>query len=88
MKLSPKSAALVKLVLWAGLLVWMIFIVAMSVAAGQVLSVWCIRLLGDGIQGRVMAWVAPIWSVFTAFMLCWAVARFANKRLKRGIKSK
>ncbi len=82
MKLSPKSISLVKLVLWAALLVWMVFLVAMSIAAGQILATWSIRLLGEGIQGRTMAWVSPIWSVFTALMLCWAVARFANRRLR------
>lgn len=83
MKLNPKSIALVKLVLWAAILVWMVFVVAMAVASAPILSTWIIRLLGDGFQGKTLAWVAPIWSVFTALMLCWAVARFVLRRFGR-----
>ncbi len=82
-KLNPKSIALVKLTIWAGLITWMVFFVAYSIVAAQTLSGWILILLGEGARGKILIWVAPIWVVFTALMLCWAVARFTIKKFIR-----
>lgn len=82
MKLSMRGIGVVKLSLWSGLLVWMVFFFAFGVIAAQRLGAAGPSLFGTGVWGQVLTWVAPIWVVFTALLTCVAVARFANKRLR------
>ena len=80
---NPKAITLVKLTLWAGLAVWMVFLLAYGVVAAQRLGLAGPQLFGTSTLGQVLTWVVPIWVVFTTLMLIWAVARFANRKLGR-----
>ena len=79
---DPKAISLVKLGLWAAILTWMVFALSFSIIAAQRLALAAPRLFGVGVQGQVLAYVAPIWVVFTTLMLIWAMARFANRKLR------
>lgn len=79
---DPKAVALIKLTCWAGLVTWMIFTLALGITMARLAAVSLPPIIGTGIRGQIWTWVVPIWIIFTTFMLIWAVARFANKKLR------
>jgi len=79
---DPRAVALIKLTLWAGLVTWMVFTLALGITMAKLAAVAFPQFVGVGIWGQAMVWVVPIWVIFTTFMLIWAIARFANKKLK------
>ena len=85
MKLSKKSITVVKLALWSAIIVWMVFFFALGVVAAQWLASYGSGIysgFGNEAFAKILHWVAPIWVVFTALLVCVAVARFTNKRLR------
>jgi len=78
---DPKSVVIIKITLWAGLLTWMVFTLASSLFMARIAGIEIPKLI-EGTRGVVLSWVVPIWIIFTILMLIWAVARFANKRLR------
>lgn len=86
MKLSKKSISVIKLALWSAIVVWMVFFFAFGVIAAQWLASYGSGIysgFGSEVFARVLHWIAPIWVVFTALLVCVAMAKFANKRLGR-----
>jgi hypothetical protein len=79
---DPKARAVVKLTLWAAVLTWMVFFLAYGVTAAQRFALEAPKLFGTGTWGKILSFIAPIWIIFTAFMLLWAVARFVGRRLR------
>jgi len=83
-KLGLRDVAVVKLALWSGLVVWMVFFFSLgAVLAPKLADPALYSGFGSGLFAEVLAWVAPIWVVFTALLVVVYVARFANKRLGR-----
>lgn len=80
---DPKGVAVIKVTLWAGLLTWMVFLLVYALVGAQRLKLAGPELFGEGVWGQILTWVTPIWVVFTTLMLLWAVARFANRRLRK-----
>lgn len=80
---DPKSVALIKLVLWAALVTWMIFTLAIGITMARWGAIEVARLLGANPWTGVWTWIVPIWIIFTTLMLDWAVARFAIRRLRK-----
>ena len=84
-KMGPRGKVIVKLALWSGLLVWMVFFFAFGVVMAGTLSSYGPSIyqgFGSKLFANVLHWVAPIWVVFTSLMICVLVARFAAKRLR------
>lgn len=79
---DPRAVSLIKLTLWAGLATWMVFTLAMGISFARLAAVRLPALIGTGAYGQVWTWIVPIWIIFTTLMLIWAVARFANKKLR------
>ena len=66
---DPKAVALIKLTLWAGLVVWMLCTVAMAVALAKQFGTLAPGLLGGGSWSYFLGhWLVPIWVVFK--LLC------------------
>lgn len=84
-RLSPRDVGIVKLVMWAALLTWMVFFFAFGVVLAPKLANpdWYSGF-GSELFAGILAWVAPIWVVFTSLMVIVYVARFAYKKL--GVK--
>ena len=80
-RLSPRGVAIIKLALWSGLAVWMIFFFAFGVTAAQRFAAFGPEVFGTSLWGQILTWVTPIWVVFTALLVVVYVARFANKKL-------
>ena len=83
MKLDSKGKALIRLVLWSGLMVWMLFYLALGIVMARRLGSlnWSGGLLGD-----VLRWVAPIWIVFTVLLTIVLIARWAFKKLGKKVE--
>jgi hypothetical protein len=79
---NPRDVALIKLVLWAGLVTWIIFTLATGIVIARLAAVLLPRVVGTA-WGQILTWVVPIWIIFTTFMLIWAVVRFANRKLRK-----
>jgi len=82
---DTRAIAIIKITCWAGLVTWMIFTLATSVVLARGAPVYILQLLGDTLNARILSWVIPVWIIFTTLMLIWAVVRFANNRLRRGV---
>ncbi|KKL62529.1 hypothetical protein LCGC14_2184270 [marine sediment metagenome] len=80
---DPRSRAIIKVTLWSALLTWMVFLLVYAIVGAQRARLVSVELFGTSTWGQILAWVLPVWIVFTTLMLIWAVARFANKRLKK-----
>lgn len=80
---NPKSVALIKLTLWAALVTWIVFTLAFGVVMARLAAASLPGLIGTDTWAQVWTWVVPIWIVFTTLMLIWAVANFANKKLRK-----
>jgi len=80
---NPKSVALIKLVLWAALVTWMVFTLAFGIVMAKLASVSLPSVIGTGTWAQVWTWIIPIWVIFTTLVLIWAVARFTNRRLRK-----
>ncbi len=82
-KLTEKEKNLFKLVVWACLMVWMLFFFTYSIIAAQKMAVLAPMLFGGfgPTWGAVLTWVAPVWIVFTALLLIVFAAKFAHRRL-------
>lgn len=80
---NPKSITVIKLTVWSGLVVWMLFLFAYAIVGAQRLGRAGPELFGTGTLGQVLTWVAPIWVVFTTLLLIVYIARFASRRLGR-----
>jgi len=80
---NPKAVVLVKLTLWAGLVTWMVFTLAFGIVMARLAAVSLPPFVGTDFWGQVWTWVVPIWIVFTTLLLIWAVARYANKKLRK-----
>jgi hypothetical protein len=81
---DPRSIVIIKITLWAGLLTWMVFILATSLFMARIAAIDIPKLI-EGTKGIVYSWVVPIWIIFTILMLIWAVARFASRKLRSNI---
>jgi len=79
---DPRAVSLIKLTLWAGLVTWMVFTLATGIAMARLAAVQLPKIIGVGPSGQIWTWIVPIWIVFTTLMLIWAIARFANKKLR------
>lgn len=82
MNLKPKDVNLMKLVLWACLVVWMVFFFAHSIVVAGILSALSPTVFGLSLWGQVMTWVLPIWYVFTVLMVIAFVARWVYRKFK------
>ena len=80
---NPKSVALIKLVLWAALVTWMVFTLAFGIVMAKLASVSLPNVIGTGTWAQVWTWIIPIWVIFTTLVLIWGVARFTNRRLRK-----
>lgn len=78
---DTKSRSIIKLGLWAGIIVWGLFFFAYAVIAAQRLGSSGEDLFGSGLFGRVLTWVTPIWVVFTSLLVIIYVVRFVNKKM-------
>ena len=81
MKLKEKDIPRLKLALWAGVLVWMVFFIAFSVVVAKILTLWASNTY-SGTFGQVMVVVIPIWVVFTALLTVYYIAKFVGRKLK------
>lgn len=86
-KLTPKQVVYFKLAVWSCLLVWMLFFLAYSVIfAWKVAYSLPLSLWGENwpsvFSAQVVHWTLPIWIVFTAMLIIYFAARFANRRLR------
>lgn len=77
---DPKGIAVIKLTLWTGLFVWMVCTILLAISLARQFAI-----LSQSIEANhfLAYWLVPIWVIFTTLMLVWAVARFANKYLRR-----
>ena len=73
---DPRAVSLIKLTLWAGLVTWMVFTLALGVSMARLAAIVLPR------YGEIWTWIVPIWIIFTTLMLIWAVARFAIRKLR------
>lgn len=84
---DSRAKTLLKLGVWAGILVWMVFYLAFGIVMAQKLSaVMYTSLLERGLDetfGRVLAIVSPIWLVFTVLMTCYLIAIWVNRVFRR-----
>lgn len=80
---DPKAIIVIKLTLWAGLLTWMVCTIILAILLARQVAIGIEPTLSQDPWDRFVGhWLMPIWVVFTTLMLVWAVARFANKRLR------
>jgi hypothetical protein len=79
---NRKSRIIIKLALWSGLLVWMIFYIAYGVVLGSILADpnFCSGSESN-LFAKVLCQVAPIWVVFTTLLVVVVVANFATKKI-------
>jgi len=87
-KLSEKDKALFKLVVWAALVVWMVFFFTYSIIVARKFAAIAPYTYGLDTWGQVLAWVGPVWVVFTSLLIIVGIARYASKKLspKKGEK--
>jgi uncharacterized protein (DUF983 family) len=79
---NQKSRIIIKLALWSGLLVWMIFFFAYGVVLAPRLADPNIYSgLGSRLFAEALSWVAPIWVVFTTLLVVVVMARFVAKKI-------
>ena len=83
---DPRAVSLIKLTLWSGLVTWMFFTLAIGISMARLAAVSLPPVIGIGTWAQALMWVIPIWIIFTTFILIWAVARFANKKLSKKTK--
>ena len=81
-KLTPKQIALFKLVIWAVLLVWMIFFLAQSILTAQILGKWVPSVFPQTVYYQTLARMIPYWYVFTIGLVEFIIARWAYRKLK------
>jgi heme/copper-type cytochrome/quinol oxidase subunit 2 len=79
---DPRAVNLIKLTLWAGLVTWIVFNTTAGIVFARLAAILLPKWIGVGTYGQIWTWIVPIWIVFVALMLDWAVARFAVKRLR------
>ena len=80
---NPKSVSIIKLALWSGLVVWMVFFFVFGLVGAQELARGGPFLFGTSTWGQILTWVTPIWVVFTSLLLIVYIARFASRKLGR-----
>ncbi len=80
-RLSDKDKTLFKLVVWACLIVWMVFFFSLSLVKAKTIGVWWALQFGNSQWGQVMAFIVPVWVVFTTLLFILFVARYARKKL-------
>ncbi len=85
-KLDKRGLTILRLCLWSGLLVWMIFFLAYGIIAAKRLSIWGPTIFGLSFWGQALTWVTPIWVVFTVLLVLVNIAKFTNKKLGRRIE--
>ena len=86
-KLGTKGQALVRLCLWAGLIVWMIFYLAFGITIARWLGPQIVILMGDfwsPTYVAIMGWLVPIWFIFTILLTIILVSKWANKKIREG----
>jgi len=81
-RLSEKDKGLFKLVVWACLLVWMVFFLIFSVVTARY-GKGVILSTVSGKWGEFLSWVFAIWAVFTSLLIIYYVTRFATRKLRR-----
>lgn len=83
-KLSPREVSLVKLFIWAGLVVWMLFYLAFGLAVARFLvsQVPHVFYRMGPIGVEAMKWVMPIWFIATVLLTIYYMAKWANKKLR------
>ncbi len=79
---DPKAVTVVRVCVWAGLITWMVFALVYSVTAAQRLGHLAPQIFGTSTYGQVLSFVAPAWIIFTTLLLCWAIARWVNKKFR------
>ncbi len=82
-KLGPRGFTLVRLVIWSGLVTWMICYLAMGVAVAKWFGNNGPFLFGTDTQGIAFSFLVPIWIIFTVLLTDVLVAKYAYKKLKR-----
>ena len=81
-RLTPKQVALLKLVVWVVILVWMVFFLAQSVLVAQTLSKWVPGAFPQTLFHQSLARLIPYWYVFTIGLVEFIIARWAFRKLK------
>lgn len=84
-KMGTKGQALVKLCLWAGLIVWMVFYLAFGITVAKWLGPQVGTLLAEYWSPTfvdIMRWLVPIWFVFTVLLTIVLVSKWANKKIR------
>jgi len=81
-RLNPKQLALLKLVVWVVILVWMVFFLAHSIITAQTMARAIPQIFPQTLFYQSLARVIPYWYVFTVGLVEFIVARWAFKKLK------
>ena len=82
-RLGAKGMTLIKLVIWAGLVTWMICYLAMGIAVAKWFGTNGPLYFGTDIWGIALSFLTPIWIIFTILLTDVLIAKYAHKRLKR-----
>ena len=83
LNLSDKDKRLLKLALWAGLVVWMLCYFVFGLVASQKVAGLIKEVLSHNeVLAGIMGWLAPIWLIFTILFTIVLVARWARRRLQ------
>ncbi len=82
-KMGSKGVTLVKLVLWSGLVTWMVSYLAMGIAVAKWFGNNGPFLFGTGIQGIAFSFLTPIWIIFTILLTDVLVARYAYRKMRK-----
>ena len=84
-KMGSKGQALVRLCLWAGLVVWIIFYLAFGVAVARWIGPAVATFLQEywsPLFVDIMRWLVPIWFIFTVLLTIVLISRWVNKKMR------
>jgi len=83
-RLQPKDVALIKLVLWCVIVVWMALFAVHTVVTAQLLAKWAPGVFPEGNWYQMLAKSIPAWYVFTISLVIYFVMRWADRKLRKG----
>jgi len=80
-RLSERDKALFRLVLWAMLVVWMVFFLTYSIVIAKIFATIAPHAYGVSVWGQIMSWIGPVWVVFTALLIIVIMGKYAARKL-------
>jgi len=80
-RLSERDKALFRLVLWAVIVVWMVFFLTYSVVIAKIFATIAPYAYGVSVWGQIMSWVGPVWVVFTALLIIVIMGKYVARKL-------